>query len=153
MVRGRWSEGARLIGAVVLLGSTAFAVSCADNEGSDAVAANPGPAQFGGPDDVQTWSRFVGDGVRGVSVGTPGDGTWNVSVSVAEFLRADPLEAEMRSLVMQAIRGVPGVDDAYEEDREVWVVIGNPAGEELLSAVGDAVDALAPRARAEIDKL
>jgi hypothetical protein len=75
-----------------------------------------------------------------------GDG-WQVIVWVAEFLREDPLEAEFRAAMDAALRGVAGVTDVQEEDRELWAVDGQPAGDALLRAAADVVDALADRAR------
>ncbi len=73
-------------------------------------------------------------------------------VNVAEFLREDPLEAEMRSAVAAALRSVAGVTEVAEQDREVWVLSGTPDGEAITHTVGEVVDTLASRARAEIDR-
>ena len=108
-------------------------------------------------DGVQEWVRETDDDdVRGVgALQREADGRWNwqVGVSVAEFLREEPLEGEMRVAVERAIRSVPGVAEVVEEDREVWILSGNPSGEDLVRAVGEAVDRLAPAARAYLDEL
>ena len=44
-------------------------------------------------------------------------GYWNVVIWVAEFLREDPLETELRGRIASALGAVDGV---AEEDREVW---------------------------------
>jgi hypothetical protein len=63
------------------------------------------------------------------------------------------LEGELRAMVDQAIRSVPGVTEVAEEDREIWILSGDPSGEALVRSVGEAVDRLAPRARAHLDQL
>jgi hypothetical protein len=106
-------------------------------------------------DGVQEWVRHTDDqeirGVGALQTHSDGPWSWQVSVWVAEFLREEPLEGELRAAVDRAIRSVAGVTDVTEEDREVWIVTGHPSGEELVRAVGDAVDELAPRARAHLD--
>jgi len=76
---------------------------------------------------------------------------WQVTVWVAEYLRDDPLEQELREGMAAALRAVAGVTAVYEEDREVWGVEGQPAGQALLRAAAVVVDGLAERARAYID--
>lgn len=108
-------------------------------------------------DGLQEWVRETDDqDVRGVSAlqhDVDGRWNWQVEVWVAEFLREEPLEGEMRRLVDQAIRSVAGVAEVEEGDREVWILSGSPSGEDLVRAVGDAIDQIAPRARAHIDGL
>ena len=108
-------------------------------------------------DGVQEWVRETDDDdVRGVGAlqrGVGGRWSWQVFVSMAEFLREEPLEGEMRAAVDQAIRSVVGVTEVAEEDREVWILSGDPSGEELVRSVGEAVDRLAPRARRHIEEL
>jgi hypothetical protein len=108
-------------------------------------------------DGVAEWVRRTDDDdVRGVDVvHTEDEGrwTWQVFVNVAGFLREEPLESEMRAAVAAAISSVAGVTEAAEEDREVWILSGEPCGEELVRAVGDVVDRIGPRARAHIDSL
>jgi hypothetical protein len=75
---------------------------------------------------------------------------WSVGVAVAEFLREDPLESELRQQMTTALRSVDGVESVWEDDREVWGVSGIPSGEALVRAAADVVDQLAARARAYI---
>jgi hypothetical protein len=63
-------------------------------------------------------------------------------------LRGDPLEAELRQRLGSALRGVDGVDDVAEEDREVWYVTGTPSGKDLVRVAAQVADDLAGRARA-----
>jgi hypothetical protein len=107
-------------------------------------------------DGLQEWVRETDDDVRGVGAlqrEARGRWTWQVFVSVAEFLREEPLEGEMRAAVDHAIRSVAGVTEVAEEDREVWILSGEPSGEELVRSVGEAVDRLASRARVHIEEL
>lgn len=109
-----------------------------------------------GVDGVREWVRETDDDVRGVGalqLADEGRWTWQIFVSMAEFVREEPLETEMRAAVDQAIRAVAGVTEVAEEDREVWILSGDPMGEELVRSVGAAVDRLAPRARLHIEEL
>jgi hypothetical protein len=65
-------------------------------------------------------------------------------LAVAEFLRDDPLDADFRRMGA-ALRSVAGAESVWEEDREVWGVIGTPSGEALVRAAAGVVDRLAPR--------
>jgi hypothetical protein len=75
-------------------------------------------------------------------------GGWNVTVAVMEFVREDPLEAELRRRIPAALLAVEGVESAGEMDREVWFVTGSPSGEAMLRAVAAVVDDLAGQTRA-----
>ena len=105
-------------------------------------------------DGEAAWERLTDDpdvrGVEAVKLGGVREWTWQVGVFVAEFLRDDPLEDELRQGMDEALRAVPGVADVAEEDREVWIVDGDPSGEALARAAAAVVDRLAPRARASI---
>jgi len=140
---------ALLLGAALVVWLIA---GCSSGSAGDEREPGEAPPFVQSDTDAQSWSRLLGDDARGVEVSAAGDGTWTVFVSVAEFLRDEPLESEMRTAVAQAISEVPGVDRWYEEDREVWVVLGNPDPEGLLQEVGSAVDRIGPRAQAEIDR-
>ena len=72
-------------------------------------------------------------------------------VAVAEFLREDPLEGELRERMAAALVGVAGAGEVAEDDREVWLVTGSPSGEALIRAAAGVVDGLAHRARAYLD--
>ncbi|MEM8594821.1 MAG: hypothetical protein AAGF06_08440, partial [Pseudomonadota bacterium] len=63
------------------------------------------------------------------------DFEWGVYVSVAEFIREEPFESRFRSMIHEAISGVEGVESAYEQDRELWGLEGDPSGEALVHAV------------------
>lgn len=106
-------------------------------------------------DGEEGWDRLADDDVRGVEAIKVGDGEWpwQVIVAVAEFVRDDPLETELRERMASALRAVPGVTDVAEEDREVWIVDGEPSGEALVRAAARVVDDLASRARVFMDGL
>lgn len=86
---------------------------------------------FDGVDEA--WVRVTGDwDVRGVEAGRIDfAGGWNVTVSVMEFVREDPLESELRPRIAAALRSVGGVETAEEMDREVWFVTGTPSSDAL----------------------
>lgn len=93
------------------------------------------------------YERVVDDDLRmvDVAVADPGE-PWpfQVGVAVAEFVREEPLESRLRREVDAALRGVEGVRDVAEEDREVWVVAGGEADPvALLTAVAAVVDRIA----------
>ena len=108
-------------------------------------------------DGEEAWERLTDDpdvrGVEAVKLEASGDWAWQVGVFVAEFVRDDPLEDELRQGMDTALRAVPGVTDVAEEDREVWIVDGAPAGEALVRAAAAVVDRLAPRAREYMGQL
>jgi hypothetical protein len=73
---------------------------------------------------------------------------WPLTVSAAEFVRGDPLEARLRTRLDAALRAVPDIEDVAEEDREVWVAEdADVSGEALIRAYPSMVDALADEVR------
>lgn len=75
---------------------------------------------------------------------------WNVTVTVMEFVREEPLEGVLRRRIAAALRSVEGVETADEMDTEVWFVTGTPSGEALVRAVAEVLDDLAEQTRAHI---
>jgi hypothetical protein len=106
---------------------------------------------------AEEWLRRTSEpDVRGVGAARwrdPGRWTWRVTIYAAEFVREDPLEQRMRSAVDAALRTVPGVEDVAEDDREVWIVAGDPSGEALVRAAAEAVDRLQGDIRKHIQSL
>lgn len=100
-------------------------------------------------DDVEeAWTRIPPDPLGSMEAYRfEGGVDWRVVISMAEFVREEPLESEMRRGVAEALRGVPGVTKVFEEDREQWLIEGSPSGEDLLQACAPVIDALADRAR------
>ena len=111
-------------------------------------------SQEGAP---EAWQRLTDEpevrGVEAASYDILEDPAWQVTVWVAEFLREDPFETELRRGMMAALRMVDGVAAVHEDDREVWLVTGTPSGHALVHASAQVVDALADRARAHIESL
>ena len=84
-----------------------------------------------------------GPDLRGVSVTDyelDGQVVFSVFVSAAEFLRGDTLERELDHQIQTALRSVPGVVDVTHEDREVWLVFGDPDEGALVEAASAAVE-------------
>jgi PAS domain-containing protein len=110
-----------------------------------------------GEDAGEGWERLVDDAdIRGISAYRIILGEqpyWSVEVSLAEFLREEPLESELRQQMAAALEAVPDVEVVAAEDRESWFVTGNPSGEALVRAAAQVVDQLADRARAHLDSL
>ena len=76
------------------------------------------------------------------------DQYWSVFVSVAEFVRKEPLETEFRNVVNSALSRVSGVTSVEEEDREVWLVSGDVEGQDLVIATVKALRTIHPKLRA-----
>jgi hypothetical protein len=110
-------------------------------------------AFFSGADEA--WERPTDEpDVRGIeAVRIDEIGGWQVTVGAMEFVRDDPLEADMRRRIAAALRGVKGVVMADEEDREVWLVTGTASGKELTEAAARVVDELAGEIRAAMRRL
>ena len=104
---------------------------------------------------AESWERLTDDAdIHGVDAQKITHGKfpyWSIGVAVAEFVRADPLESELRQRMAAALGAVDGVERVWEEDREVWGVTGAASGEALLRAAAGVVDHLAAAARACID--
>lgn len=99
------------------------------------------------------WHRLTDEpDLRGVEAYRSDDEDlpWQVTACVAEFLREEPLEGELRASMATALRAVPGVSDVAQEDREVWLEPGRPSGRDLVAAAARVVDSLADRARREV---
>ena len=82
-----------------------------------------------------------------------GDDAWQVTVWAAEFVREEPLESLLRKRMHQALRSVEGVTRVAEEDREVWLVSGDPSGADLTQAAASVVDELADQIRHHIEQM
>ena len=72
---------------------------------------------------------------------------WQVFVSVAEFVREDPLESILNRELETALREVRGVEEVVHEDQEVWIIAGDPNGEALVRSAAGVVDKLEPELR------
>ena len=91
-------------------------------------------------------------GVEAVRLRGPGEWPWQVQVSVADFLREEPLDVELGISVDRAIRSIDGVADVQHEEREVWVVRGAPSGEALVHGVAAAMERFAARIRIYLEE-
>jgi hypothetical protein len=78
---------------------------------------------------------------------------WSVGVAVAEFLREDPLEAELRHQMAAALQAVDGAGASGKKTAKFWGVTGAPSGEALVRAAAGVVDHLAALARAHVGNL
>jgi hypothetical protein len=106
----------------------------------------------------EEWQREIAEprmrDIQGVSATKIGrqKWPWNATVAIMEFVRDTPLEVTLRERIMSALRTVPGVIDVAEDDRERWVLRGDPSGKALVEAVAVVVDELAPQTSAEYDQ-
>jgi hypothetical protein len=103
------------------------------------------------------WERVTDEpDIRGVSAYmiTLGESPyWSVSVAVAEFVRDDPLETDLRGQMPAVLRAVDGAANVWEEDREAWGVAGTPSGRALVRAAAGVVDRLAVQTRGRVEAL
>lgn len=67
---------------------------------------------------------------------------WEVFVNVSEFIRTEPLQSELHQEITQALLKLPGVTKVVHEDREVWSVMGDVSGKELIVACSEVLDTL-----------
>ena len=106
-------------------------------------------------DFSEEWIRETSEpDIRDLGVAQLRDGgTWEVSIALAEFVRDDPLEADMRRHMQEALAGVLGVTTVTEHDRETWDVAGNPSGQDLIRAAAGVLDGLAGRSREYMRRL
>ena len=105
---------------------------------------------------AQFWAHNLDDELKSVvalRLRDEKEWPWRVELSVAEFLREEPLESEYAAAVTAALRAVRGVKAVEHEDREVWVVAGRARGRTLVSAVSDVLERLEPRIRQHLDQL
>jgi len=98
----------------------------------------------------EEWARVTNEkDILGVCVArmSSEDWPWHVSIYVAEFIRTEPLQSELFDSITAALTNVAGVTRVVHEDREVWVLQGEPAGEKLIHACSAALETLAPSLR------
>ena len=104
----------------------------------------------------EEWERVTDDEeVLGVSVSRTShpEWKWQVCVTVAEFVREEPLESSLVRHITSAMKNVDGVRAVAHEDREVWLIKGDASGEALVRAVSSALDSLAPQLRGHLESL
>jgi hypothetical protein len=113
------------------------------------------PADELGEGCAESWERVTDDpdiravGAQKITLGEfP---YWSVMVALAEFLRNDPLEFELRKQMSAALRAVDGAEMVWEDDPDIWGVSGTVSGEALVRAAAGVVDHLADQARAYLD--
>ena len=106
------------------------------------------------PELAEEWVRRSDDpkvlGIGSSRWAEGGDWPWRVDVAVASLVREEPLQGELRDRVTAALEAAPGVVRVVQEDREVWIVSGDPTGPALIEAAARVVDDLAERARASL---
>jgi hypothetical protein len=100
--------------------------------------------------EEEEWIRVTEEeNILGVCATRTGDGDWpwQVSIYVAEFVRAEPLRSQLVDTITAALASIRGVTRAAQEDREVWAIQGNVGGEALIQACSVALNQLAPLLR------
>ncbi|WP_145061433.1 hypothetical protein [Engelhardtia mirabilis] len=105
---------------------------------------------------LEEWSRVTKERDllgAGASRSSNEDWPWTVFVSVMEFVRVEPLESELAAAISSALADVSGVKEAHHDDRETWIISGQPDGSALVHAAAKVVDRFAPRTRAVLDDL
>lgn len=66
--------------------------------------------------------------------------SWYVIFGAAEFIRESPFVEQLNESVYRAIMRVDGVDSAFHEDTEKYVISGSPSGKALVHSVSTEVD-------------
>lgn len=105
---------------------------------------------------LESWERITKErDISGVGVSKLSETgySWQVFVNVAEFIRKEPLQSKLFAAVSQALLKVPGVSSVVQEDREVWLVKGNPTGEELVRYCAQVLNDLYPQLKVEYQGL
>lgn len=96
------------------------------------------------PDIVEEWERRTAEpNFGGVYASKSRSiGYWQVSFSILEFVREEPLVSELVAAITDALSMVEGVTRVAGEDREVFAIWGTPKGDDLVRAGALALDGL-----------
>ncbi len=78
---------------------------------------------------------------------------WNIFVSAAEFVRTEPLESQLHAAIDAALAMVAGVTEVVNEDREVWILKGNPTGEDLVRACSVVLDEMGEAIQKAVEEM
>lgn len=79
---------------------------------------------------------------------------WSVTVSVAEFIREEPLESEFREAIYTSLMRVKGVTTVFENDRENWTVKGGDIeGKDLVISCVQTLHTMYPTLKAYMEDL
>jgi len=65
---------------------------------------------------------------------------WELYFGAGEFIREEPYVNDLNMEVYNAILSVKGVESAYHEDTEKYVITGSPSGKNLVRTVSEAID-------------
>jgi hypothetical protein len=101
-------------------------------------------------DLIERWVRATDDEpVFGVAATRLlGDhATWEVIVSAARHVRGEPLRSTLEQAILDHLTALPEVFDAFQEDREIWMVHGEVGADALIRACSAALDGLADALR------
>lgn len=104
---------------------------------------------------LEEWVRVTDDkDILGVSASrSDGEWSWTVAIHAAELIREEPLEAELQAAIEDALSSVPGVTAVAHEDREIWIIKGNPKGGDLVKSCSSALDNLSNVMRNAVSEL
>jgi len=102
----------------------------------------------------EEWLRVTKEqDLLGVGASKLDTSTWQVFINVAEFIRTEPLQSELFDAVTDALVQTDGVETAFQEDREVWIVKGEVSGESLIQSCAAALSRLEPKIRKTFESL
>jgi len=65
---------------------------------------------------------------------------WYLCFGAGEFIREEPFVGYLNNAISNALLNVEGVNAAYHEDTEKYVIAGAPSGEELVLSASKAID-------------
>ena len=78
---------------------------------------------------------------------------WQIGITVMELIREEPLESALISEITSAVQSVSGVTNACQEDREVWIVKGEPSGKEWVKVCSLVLDRWSDSIREEVETI
>ena len=104
--------------------------------------------QFEPSDDevIEEWNRKCEQhlrdihGVNALKLKDNGDYPWVIYFGAGEFIREEPFFTKMNDAIYEALTSLENVNEVHAEDREKYIVSGNPSGHELVKVVSEAID-------------
>jgi hypothetical protein len=76
--------------------------------------------------------------------------TWEVTISAARHVRGESLRSTLEQAILGHLTALPEVFDAFQEDREIWMVHGEVGADALIQACSTALEGLADMLRASL---
>lgn len=94
-------------------------------------------------DCLESWQRITSDGeedIKGVLASKEDEFSWRVTIYVAEFIRDESVQSSFFEGITEALSGLPNVEEAFQEDREIWLVEGSVSGKDLVQTCSQVIE-------------